>query len=82
MDSNEEVLMIGTWQSKGCAACRGLWERGDHPPELATNILLHARLHRCSSCGTYWEQLERYADTIDEEDARKSYPDAFHIGFT
>ena len=71
--------MVIAWQSKGCTICRGLWEMGDHPPELSMSILLHAQLHRCSSCGTYWEQLERYADTISEEVARERYPQVFKV---
>jgi hypothetical protein len=79
MDSDEAILMATAWQNKGCEVCRALWESGDHPPELSVNISLHARLHRCSSCGTYWEQLERYADTINELEARERYPEAFKV---
>jgi hypothetical protein len=69
--------MAVEWKDKGCSVCRGLWESGKHPPELAVNYDLHTRLHRCSECGTYWEQLERYADVISESEARKQFPDAF-----
>ena len=65
------------WKEKGCPTCRGLWESGLRPPELAASDELHSRLHRCSSCGSLWEQHERYADTIDEQEARRLYPDAF-----
>jgi hypothetical protein len=65
------------WKEKGCAVCRALWESGQRPLELAVRYDLHSRLHRCSSCGAYWEQNERYADTIDEQEARRLYPDAF-----
>lgn len=65
------------WKEKGCPVCRGLWESGQRPPELAVRYDLHSRLHRCSFCGTFWEQHERYADTIEEQEARHLYPDAF-----
>lgn len=65
------------WKEKGCEICRKLWESGQRPPELAVNYDLHARLHRCSACGVYWEQLERYADVISEKKARLTFPQAF-----
>ena len=64
------------WSSKGCEVCRGLWESGRRPPELAVNHRLHSRLHRCDACGTFWEQFERNADVISESEARRIYPDA------
>ena len=69
--------MSTQWKEKGCEVCRALWESGEHPPELAVSIELHARLHQCSSCGVFWEQLERYADVICEQQARALYPQAF-----
>ena len=77
MDAHEEVLMASAWESKGCQACRKLWEAGQRPPELAVNLVLHSKLHRCTACGTFWEQNERFADTIEEQDARRFYPDTF-----
>lgn len=71
---------MGTyWKGKGCEECRTLWESGRHPRELAVSYVLHSRLHRCDVCGTYWEQLERNADVIEEGVARKLYPDAFSL---
>ena len=69
--------MVTQWEEKGCIVCRKLWESGKTPPEVAINYDLHSRLHKCSACGTYWEQLERYADVIDESEAKKLFPDAF-----
>ncbi len=72
--------MTTEWKHKGCEVCRGLWEAGRRPPELAVSIALHARLHRCETCGTFWEQHERYADVIAESEARRLYPDVFTSG--
>ena len=69
--------MANAWTDKGCPICRAKWERGDFPPELAVNIAQHLRLHRCEVCGTYWQQAERYADTISPEEARRIFPQAF-----
>jgi hypothetical protein len=77
MDTDPEVLMPLDWKQKGCPVCRGLWESGRQPPELAVSLELHARLHRCESCGTFWEQFERYADVTTESEARRLYPQAF-----
>jgi hypothetical protein len=66
--------MVTPWTSKGCEVCRGQWENGSHPPELAVSDVLHSRLHRCEACGSYWEQHERYADTMSENDMKKLYP--------
>lgn len=77
MDTDAEILNMTQWKEKGCDICRHQWESGQQPPELAINYVQHARLHRCSACGTYWEQNERYADVINEAEARKFYPDAF-----
>ena len=69
--------MSAAWKSKGCEVCRSLWESGRTPPEIAVNLDLHSRLHQCASCGTLWEQLERYADAITAAEARKLYPETF-----
>ncbi len=71
--------MTAAWESKGCESCRRQWESGERPPELAINFALHSRLHRCPVCGTFWEQHERFADTIEEQEARRLYPDAFPL---
>jgi hypothetical protein len=67
------------WKSKGCEVCRGHWESGRHPRELAVSYVLHSRLHQCDVCGTYWEQLERHADVIEEGEAKRLYPEAFAL---
>lgn len=64
---------MSDWKSKGCGICRQQWESGHHPPELAVNLALHSRLHRCAVCGTFWEQNERFADVIQESEAKKLY---------
>lgn len=77
MDPFENILMVSPWEEKGCEICRNLWETGNRPPELAINYELHSRLHQCASCGTYWEQYERYADVISPDEAQRNYPDYF-----
>ena len=69
--------MSSEWCEKGCEVCRRLWESGERPPELAVNYQLHSRLHQCQVCGVFWEQQERFADVIEESEARLNYPDAF-----
>lgn len=57
------------WLEQGCPTCRTAWECAS--PEAALDLLgmsnkLHARLHRCRTCGSYWEELERYAHQMPE----------------
>lgn len=42
--------------------------------ELGVNVDRHAALYRCEKCGTYWEEFERFADTISENEVRRFYP--------
>lgn len=65
------------WENKGCPICRKLWERGQTPPMLAESIEHHARLFRCEVCNTLWEEYERYADVVREEDMKSRYPSIF-----
>jgi hypothetical protein len=64
-----------SWHDKGCEICRRQWENGDQPPRVATSIKRHAHLHRCGICGTLWEQGERFAEPITEDQALKFYPE-------
>jgi len=66
-------MSISSWDLKGCPACRDLWLTGRQPPKLAVNDERHSYLHRCDDCGTYWEQFERYADILSEDEARDIY---------
>jgi hypothetical protein len=72
--------MLINWKNKGCEVCRRLWESGGQPRLVVVSTELHSKLHRCDVCGTFWEQLERFADVIEESDARKLYPNAFSFG--
>lgn len=62
------------WKNKGCAVCRQQWMSGERPEQLAMNIALHTRLYRCSVCGSYWEENERYADVISTAAVISDYP--------
>jgi hypothetical protein len=62
------------WKEKGCAVCRQQWMAGQRPEQLTINIELHTRLYRCSVCGSYWEENERYADVITEATVLSDYP--------
>lgn len=60
-------------ENAGCDICRRQRYSGDFPPEIAVNVAIHALLHRCSHCGTLWEQNERYISIISWEEAKKFY---------
>jgi hypothetical protein len=61
------------WESKGCAICRRQWETGEQPRRICISQERQAYLHLCEVCGSYWEQAERHAYTISEDDARSFY---------
>lgn len=69
--------MTDQWKEKGCSICRTQWERGDRPALVAESTYLHSRLYQCRSCACYWEESERYADTITAREAEIRYPEAF-----
>jgi len=62
------------WNQKGCSVCRRAWETGTKLPEVAVSMERHATLYRCPDCGSYWEEFERFADTITVADVRTYYP--------
>lgn len=59
------------WEDAGCPVCRRLWETGQQPPLVATDIERHVHLHRCTSCGTWWEQTERFAVPVSDAQAQE-----------
>jgi len=63
------------WESKGCPICRRMWEIGEQPHRLGISLARQTYLHQCEVCGTYWEQHERYADTISSDEAKYFYPE-------
>lgn len=72
--------MVLEWNDKGCNFCREMWEIGRHRLiQITININRHAILYRCSECGSYWEEHERFANTISEKDLEKYYPKIFKL---
>lgn len=65
---------MSTWNDKGCEVCRRMWEKGQRLLELGVSVERHATLYRCEECGTYWEEMERFADVLSEEEVKRSYP--------
>jgi hypothetical protein len=62
------------WKDKGCAVCRLQWMSDERPQQLGVSFALHTRLYRCSDCGSYWEENERYADVIAKGAVLSDYP--------
>jgi hypothetical protein len=42
---------------------------------LGINLVRQTYLHQCDDCGTFWEQRERFADTVSAGDAMRLYPE-------
>lgn len=56
----------------------GSLESGGRPPQLAISLELHTRLYRCTTCLSYWEENERYADGA-EMAVQSDYPDVIIV---
>jgi hypothetical protein len=67
------VPVATPWEEQGCEACRAAWSKPGRPglKHLGTNLARHAHLHRCASCGAYWEELERYAHQVSKSEANE-----------
>lgn len=63
------------FDEQGCAVCRELWSTGSRPAHIALSIELHTRLFHCEMCGSYWEELERYAVQVSPTEARLHFPE-------
>ncbi len=64
---------MNAWDKKGCATCRSKWLSGEGLRKLGVSDERHASLHYCDRCNTFWEQYERYVDTISEAEATTIY---------
>jgi hypothetical protein len=62
-----------SWNEQGCAVCREEWLSGSKTSLLllGTSNEHHAHLHTCQACGSYWEELERYAHQVSASEASK-----------
>lgn len=68
-----------TNDNKGCAECKNFWNFCDTkmPYELKVNYDRHSRLYKCTNCGLFWDELERFAVIISEGDVQKYYGKEF-----
>ena len=64
---------------QGCDECRrgNLAARGDLPAPVAVSRAAHATLRHCPVCGAWWEEGEREAHVIGEDEARRTFVDHF-----
>ncbi len=70
--------MADLLRSAGCPVCRYFWAQGGRPPQLGVSHALHASLFRCTACGTYWEEFDRYAIPVTAARALADFPDLPH----
>ena len=73
--------VVTPWEKQGCDACRMAWARGGSEPLrlLGTNSAMHARIHQCALCRAYWEEGERSAWQVSEQEARSLLDEAEHV---
>jgi len=64
------------WEEQGCEECRAAWLQGRLSPvltDLGTSQYHRATLYRCTACGSFWEELERFAHQVSAEEAKKFF---------
>ena len=59
----------------GCDICRRQFTEGSYPPVVLDRFDEQRRLYRCGTCGTCWEETERYVVPVDESYVRAEYPE-------
>ncbi len=76
--------MATDWRSQGCEECRtGVLSGRWRPPYLvAEDSAIHARLHRCTRCQSWWEEGEREAHVIDTGELNTSWGHALRAMHT
>ena len=54
------------WNEQGCPSCRDAWLSGSREGllHLGTSNEQHTRLYQCKACGSYWQEMERYAQEV------------------
>ncbi len=57
-----------------CATCSDGWYKGEPPRLLGDNIDTGLRVYRCSVCGQYWIETDRFAKPVSERDALDAVP--------
>lgn len=82
---------MSEWMKTGCEECRNGVLSGMYSPEAAarqgrpvappsftySSIAAHAHLHRCQSCGAWWEFNTREAHVIAEDEAKTTFAEYF-----
>jgi hypothetical protein len=65
--------------STGCDECRREEYTTQWPPpeRIASMPQSDSYLHRCAKCGSFWVFSDGGSHHVDEEQARKDFPDAF-----
>ena len=66
---------LGGWMCQGCEQCREgiLSGRPDLPAPVAVSRAAHAYLRQCPTCGACWEEGEREAHVIGEDEVRRTF---------
>jgi len=63
----------------GCDECHIFWQKypRKRPYYLKVNFDRHSRLYQCLNCKMFWEEFERFAVNISNEDVEKYYGKEF-----
>ncbi|MFA6302698.1 MAG: hypothetical protein WC627_06150 [Legionella sp.] len=66
-------------KKNGCEECHIFWQKypKKRPDYLKVNYDRHASLYQCRNCEAFWEESERFAMIISNEEVIKYYGKEF-----
>lgn len=66
-------------RGKGCNQCKNFWQFSMFkiPYPICSNENRQARLYQCPNCQSFWEESQRFAFILTEDELNKFYADYF-----
>lgn len=63
-------------RKKGCNQCKDFWQFSSvkMPPAICSNDDRQARLYQCPNCQLFWEESQRFACILAEDELNEFYP--------
>ena len=68
-------------RKKGCNQCKDFWQfsSAKMPHSICSNDDRQARLYQCPNCRSFWEESQRFAFILTEDELNEYYP-KYHDG--
>lgn len=67
-------------RKKGCNQCKDFWQFSNTktPPSISANATRQARLYQCTNCLSFWEESQRFAYILTEDELNEFYPNCYN----